>query len=286
MTRIFAIALSLALLAACGGGSGGDSASPGVDWTLQGLEPLGAGFVYEGWVIVDGAPVSTGRFSVDADGTPSQTSFDLTTQQRDGATTFVLSIEPEPDADPGPSDTKILAGDFGSGQATLVIGHPAALGNDFTSADGLFILATPTTVAGTDEEQGIWFLDPTGPSAGLTLPTLPAGWMYEGWVAGGPGGPISTGRFTDVAAADSDLGGPTAGAEPAPPFPGQDFITPAFNIVGLTAVISVEPEPDDGAAPFAFKPLVASPISGAVAPATQALAGNLGTAPSGTATLR
>ena len=30
---------------------------------LSGLEALGDDFVYEGWIIVDGNPISTGRFS-------------------------------------------------------------------------------------------------------------------------------------------------------------------------------------------------------------------------------
>ena len=42
--------------------------------SLSGMEDLGADFAYEGWVIVDGSPVTTGTFSVDANGTLSQLS--------------------------------------------------------------------------------------------------------------------------------------------------------------------------------------------------------------------
>ena len=35
-----------------------------LEFSSDGLEPLGPGFVYEGWIIVDGAAVSAGRFSV------------------------------------------------------------------------------------------------------------------------------------------------------------------------------------------------------------------------------
>ena len=96
---------------------------------------------------------------------------------------------------------------------------------------------------------------PDGGGAGLTLPELPAGWVYEGWVAG-PDGPVSTGTFTDPAAADSDGAGPTGGPEASPPFPGQDFIDPPVNIIGQAAVISVEPSPDNSPAPFGIKPLI------------------------------
>ena len=106
------------------------------------------------------------------------------------------------------------------------------------------------------------FLDPAaGPSAGLRLPTLPAGWRYEGWVVG-DGGPVSTGIFTDPAAADIDGAGPAAGPDGAPPFPGQDFIAPAMKVPGTTVVLSVEPDPDDSPAPFFIKPL-AGPASDA-----------------------
>ena len=288
MRTLFATAclMGFALLApACGGGS---SNSPTVNWELAGLEPLGASFVYEGWLITPGGPVSTGRFTVDASGAPSQSSASITPEQRTMATAFVLSIEPEPDADPGPSATKVLGGDFAADNATLSISHPAALGDLFAGATGGLILATPSTMADmTDETQGIWFLDPgagLGPS--LMLPMLPAGWAYEGWVVSG-GMPVSTGRFTDVAMADSDGGGPTAGPDGTPPFPGQDFITPAMDLVGTTAVISVEPEPDDAPAPFAFKPLMLPMVGAATAPTVQMMTNNAAASmPTGSATLR
>ncbi|NIR35444.1 MAG: hypothetical protein GWN07_21225 [Actinobacteria bacterium] len=132
----------------------------------------------------------------------------------------------------------------------------AALGDDFTSATGQFVLTTPSTTASDDDNQGIWWLVPPTPDTGLSLPTLPAGWAYEGWVVG-PSGPVTTGRFTDPAAADSDLAGPTAGTDSdGPAFPGQDFITPPVDLTTEhMAVISVEPEPDNDPAPFQIKPL-------------------------------
>ena len=253
---------------------------------FSGLESLGDDFVYEGWLIVDGAPVSSGRFSVDENGTAVPAEFDVDAADADAATTFVLTIEPADDADPGPTDTHVLAGGFEDGAADLTIGHDAALGDDFATAMGSFILNTPSS-AGTDDDfdQGIWWLDPAlGPGPSLTLPELPAGWMYEGWVVG-PDGPVSTGRFSMASQVDSDAAGATAGPDDAPPFPGQDFIDPPVVLIGYAAVISVEPEPDDGDGPFAIKPLVDMNIENVGIGVLQSMATVPGNAPTGTATI-
>ena len=230
---------------------------------LTGLEDLGTDYAYEGWIIVDGAPVTTGVFEVDANGALSKTSFEVDADQLEKATTFVLTIEPSPDNDPAPSDVHILAGDFSGTSADVTVGHSAALGDDFTAATGTYILATPTDGMNNNERSGLWFLDPTaGPGPGLDLPTLPAGWKYEGWAVIN-GTPVSTGTFTDLASADeAALFSGTLGG---PPFPGEDFIINApagldfpTDLRGGAAVISIEPSPDNSAAPFLLKPLVSA----------------------------
>jgi hypothetical protein len=229
-----------------------------LDIQLDGLEPLGDGWVYEGWLIANGSPISAGRFVVKPNGFPDQRRFYVDRQLALDSSMFVLTIEPSAGDEPAPADTHYLAGPFSSFQAALTIDHPAALGTGFMAASGAFILETPSTAAvTTDYEQGIWYLQmgPTGPMPSLNLPTLPAGWVYEGWVAGA-GGAISTGRFTLPMGADSDGAGPTAGPDGTPPFPGQDFISPPVWLPGMAAVISVEPEPDDSPAPFTLKPLI------------------------------
>lgn len=291
MKKTLAIAIALlgwTLTPGCGS-SDGTTDTTGmstVSWNLTGLETLQGGYEYEGWIIVSGQPVSTGRFNVDGSGMPSVTSTMVLTEDANAATAFVLTIEPPMDPDPAPAATKILGGDFNGNQAPLTVAHGAALGDDFTAATGSFILATPTSSATNDESQGIWYLDPGMGSATLQLPPLPPGWAYEGWLVNGSG-PMSTGRFTNVSAADSDMAGPAAGTDAnGPPFPGQDFVNPAMDLVGLTAVISVEPEPDDSPAPFTLKPLVASPISNMLAPTLQPMANNAAaTNPTGTATI-
>ena len=234
-----------------------EPAPPSLGLSFTGLESLGDGFVYEGWILVDGAPVSTGTFSVDTEGNLSQDEFIVEDEAMlSSATKFILTIEPSPDFYPTPAATKYLAGDFDGDSAALSVADGATLGDDFSSAAGSFILESPSTADVPDDyASGIWWIDPADHSASLMLPALPAGWAYEGWVVGGDG-PVTTGRFTEVMGADSDGGGPGAGPDGTPPFPGQDFIDPLVSLIGHLAVISIEPDPDDSPGPFTLKPLV------------------------------
>jgi len=234
----------------------------GLTFSINGLENLGADYVYEGWIIVDGAPLSTGRFSVDDNGNLSQNSATLNINDVDSASTFVLTIEPAVGDDPAPSNVHLLAGDFTGKTGQLTVDHAAALGNDFTSASGTYILATPTDGAMTNENSGIWFLDLSSgsPSVGLSLPILPAGWKYEGWVVSG-GTPITSGTFTSVTGVDEFDG--YSSTMSGPPFPGEDYLVNApsgltfpLDLSGGKAVISIEPDPDNSPAPFLLKPLV------------------------------
>lgn len=237
-------------------------ASSTLNLDLKGLVDLGSKFAYEGWIIVDGSPVSTGTFSVNSSGELSQTAFDIDAMSLKNAEAFVLSIEPVPDSDPAPSNTKILGGGFSGASANVNIMHPAAFGGGFTDAKGGYILKTPTTTSEEDDLSGVWFLDPSGPKAGLELPDLSgiAGWTYEGWAVIN-GTPVSTGTFDKAVGKDnsaafsgSDTDGPT--------FPGEDFIKNAptgltfpTNLQGSSIVVSIEPVPDNSDDPFVLKPL-------------------------------
>lgn len=225
---------------------------------LDGLEALGDDFVYEGWIIVDGAPISTGRFS----SVTFPQSFEVDANQLADATTFVLSIEPTVDPDAGPADTKILAGDFNGNSQITVNSNLVA---DFSSATGEYILATPTDTDDTNEASGVWFLNNSADPAvkGLELPTLSAGWKYEGWAVI-DGTPISTGTFTDADMADDNAATSVfkGDAGNGPGYPGEDFIQNApsgltfpTDLKGATIVVSVEPYPDNSPAPFTLKPL-------------------------------
>ena len=251
---------------------------------LQGLEALGDDFVYEGWIIVDGVPVTTGTFS---SVTFPQT-FSVNATQLENATRFVLSIEPANDPDPAPADTKLLVGDFSGNSASV----NSEIVGDFSNASGAFFLRSPTDETGTNngnDHYGVWFGTPGMPPVpNFNLPVLPAGWAYEGWVIG-ESGPITTGTFTAFDARDSfdDF---SETSQPGPPVPGEDFFINAptgetfpLDVRGRTVVISVEPVPDNSPAPFAIKPLVGT-AGQETAPATHNFGQNLGSLPSGTVT--
>ena len=230
--------------------------------SITGLGNLGSDYVYEGWIIVNGAPKTTGRFTVNDNGGISQSKFELDKEDLEAATTFILTIEPANGDDPSPSNTHILAGDFARATGQLSIAHGAALGNDYMSSAGAYILATPTNGSDTDENSGIWFLDLSSgmPAVGLNLPTLPTGWKYEGWAVIG-GVPVTSGKFTAIDMVDEFDG--FSSTMPGPPFPGEDYLVNApanvsfpTNLASGKAVISIEPDPDNSTTPFLLKPLV------------------------------
>ena len=226
------------------------------------LEDVGENFIYENWLIVNGSPVSAGTFSVNTEGVLSKTLFTIPSTVLDNATQYVLTIEPDQDTDPTPSKVHVLAGDFISNSAEVSIEHSAALGTNFSTAAGNYILATPTDGNNSNNENsGVWWLDNSTAikEAGLTLPSLPEGWEYEGWAVI-DGTPVSTGKFTSVSGADSTMAfsGPMGG----PPFPGEDFLINApegltfpLDLSGQVVVISVEPTPDTSPKPYSIKPL-------------------------------
>ncbi|WP_430467855.1 anti-sigma factor [Winogradskyella ouciana] len=251
---------------------------------LSGLEALGTNYVYEGWIIVDGNPVSTGTFS----SVVFPQSFSVNTMQLNEASAFVLSIEPAVDNDPAPAATKILRGEFSGSTASV----NTDLIGDFSNASGAFFLRTPTDETSgnnMNDQYGVWFGTPgMPPSPNFNLPSLPVGWAYEGWVVG-DSGPLSTGTFTQFNTVDSAA--PFSGtAQAGPPVPGEDFFMNApigetfpLDIRGRTVVISVEPVPDDSPAPFAIKPLVGT-AGNDTAPATHAFGLNLTSFPTGLVT--
>ena len=260
LNLVFAFAIAT-LFVACSDDNDTVATTGNLTVDLTGLEELGSDFVYEGWLIVDGSPVSTGTFtSVSFPQTYVVGISDLQT-----ATTFVLSIEPAGETGAAalePAATKILAGDFSGSSASV---SSTGIVGDFSASWGKYILATPTDADDTNEASGVWFLDNSGAAAvaGLGLPTLTDGWKYEGWVVLN-GTPVSTGTFLAVDAADDNAAtSPYKGTlGNGPGFPGEDYVTGSAagvdfptDLKGATIVISVEPSPDNSELPFTLKPL-------------------------------
>ena len=265
---------------------------PGLTLDVTGFPTLANGVHYENWALIDGTPISAGKFNiedgaiVDIDGGAIE-SFPV--PDLDTASTIIVTIEPAGDTDAVPSDTKFVAGDVVDGSAELSIAHPAALGTDFADALGTVLLATPTNGDDNDELSGIWFIELPGPTASLQLPVLPAGWNYEGWAVI-DGVPVTTGTFLDATAPDDAA--PFSGPEDGPPFPGEDFLVNApenvtfpTDLSGATIVVSVEPDPDDSPEPFVLKPLVGQADDPASDHVSYELSNNAGDLPGGIATL-
>ena len=271
-----------------------------LELSFTGLEPLANGYHYEGWAIIDGVPVTTGKFNIDTNGALVTTSGGLivggafdTGLDLETTTTVIITIEPAGDTDDVPASTHVIGGSISGLFGNLTVGDGTALGDDFLGATGDYILATPTDGAGTNENSGIWFLSLASgaPGVGLALPTLPTGWAYEGWVVTG-GQPVTTGRFTAVDV--PDLAAPFSGSTAGPPFPGEDFLVNAptglsfpTDLAGGLAVISIEPEPDDSTSPYTLKPLMGGIDASAVDHVTYSIPNMAGaTFPTGTARIR
>ncbi len=206
------VALLAALLVAC---SGRDGEIVVLD--LSGIQPLNDGFHYEAWVTIGGEYLSLGKFNASADGllvtmdgqTIEAGEFAISPGNDlgiDDVTAVMVSIEPSGDTDGAPSNTRFLAGAISDGIASLVVGDADAIGNTFESANGFYILATPTDGhLRTNENSGIWFrraVDQLEPDPrGLYVPELPDGWLYEGFVDI-EGIPVTSGKFWDPWAID------------------------------------------------------------------------------------
>ena len=281
---ISTIAMSLLMTISCGSDDDGGGTPPieMADFTVElvQVDELEGDFIYEGWIIVDDTPISTGTFDA------SEDDYTFTTVASDlaAATNFVVSIEPVPDTDPAPAATKILSGAFDGDRANLTLDEIA----DFATIDGNFEIFTPSDMDDMNEGNGLWFVttvidDMTMEEsfeAGLNLPTLADGWRYEGWVVFEKDGaevPVSTGTFTEVTGLDDAISFNGSNILNVPPFPGEDFLDGEFesidgmttlmfpedgNIIGNEVFISVEPDPDTNeAVPFFVQPLDGNAIN-------------------------
>jgi hypothetical protein len=258
---------------------------------VQELQPLEGAF-YELWVVKGRRKESAGSFNVSdsgrlVDGFGHRARFFSRTDPA-RADALVVTIEPRPDPERGPSGIAILAGSPRRNHASLRF--PVNL----RGMAGSFILATPTDSDTANETAGVWFLDPAaGPGPSLTLPELPGGWVFEGWGVT-QGQPLTTGRFTEASGPDSAA--PFSGPNPGPPFPGEDFlqnlppgITPPVDLADGSSLIVITLEPDlagvdpTGDGPFSIKPLVSSVPADAPDHTSIGLDRDLSTVPHGSA---
>lgn len=229
-----------------------------------GLQPLSQFFEYEAWIVTNGEHISLGRFS----DTNFPKTFTALTGQVTNASQFKVSIEEGNDPSPNISNSVIVSGNFAGNAANLSIND--AIGN-FSQVEGLFVLETPTDdvngVNNGNDEAGIYFYNPENASAGLRLPSLPAGWKYNGWVtlpSSSGSQNLATGTFTSPSGRD-DFAPYSSSQNPAPSFPGEDFLNSTVapdgvvfppDLRGKKVFISLEPDLDtDNRNPFFLQPL-------------------------------
>ena len=142
---------------------------------------------------------------------------------------------------------------------------------DPVQASGQFMLGTPTdNNTFVNEQSGLWFGNILSGVAGLNLPPLPSGWVYEGWAIV-DGQTLTTGRF-NMANRPDTFSGFSGRQAPAPKFPGEDFLRDPpvmvfpnlrfpVDLNGQTVAITVEPDRNGrdptGGGPFPLKILTA-----------------------------
>ena len=177
-----------------------------------------------------------------------------------------ITFEPSDDSNlDDPNLPGLIGGTFLNGTATMGTMYADGLNRDFSTAAGSFHLATPTTSSTADEAEGIWFAQPGGAAASLTLPAPPPGWAYQGWLALGVYGNVSLGQFTSPTVADFDGAGPAPGPLPGYPYPGSDFPTTGMGIELRPGTVFVTLEPPaeaDGEGRPSFLTVLAASLEG------------------------
>jgi hypothetical protein len=286
-----AVVLALALVPAVAGASADRPYR--IRLQVSALEPLTGAF-YELWVVRGDKKLSAGSFNVADDGSlvdgfGHEARF-FSSRNPASADAIVVTIEPLPDGDPGPSGIAVLTG-APRRNATAKLRFPVS----FADASGSFILATPTSAATSDETSGVWFLDPAeGPGPSLDVPSLPEGWVFEGWGVT-QSTPLSTGRFSSPSGPDDSA--MFSGSLAGPPFPGEDFlanlpagVTSPVDLADGSSMIVLTVEPHlggidpTGSGPFSIKPLLVAVPSDAEPMMSIALERDLSTVPGGRAT--
>ena len=290
MRRILVTTGLLFVLGSCSGG--GSIGRIVFELALSGVTDLGVqrGH-YEGWAVVNGLPVSTGKFIVDGAFSPARvtnlnghrvygtvagatfgpaatglgSAFPFITS----ATHFFVTIEPEGDADGAPSGNVIIAGEIIGESGALSFAGDLAVGtpanSDLSVASGDCSLINPT--GGGIDANGVWFSAQAAVpgSTGISLSPAAGSWTYEGWVIDpGTGDRHSTGKFRATGRFDIDAqAAPTRGVASIGLLdPGQDFVNAAT--IGATQAtdlvdgswrvfITVEPSADNAAGPFPLR---------------------------------
>ncbi|UKN00698.1 hypothetical protein K6119_13255 [Paracrocinitomix mangrovi] len=204
---------------------------------IDNLRPLQNSFYYSIWLMSGNDNTKAGSFQVNTNGSLTSNKFNLDPTIIKSASSVGCSIEANQSVT-SPSSTFMLAGTFDGAEAVLTVADNSALNNNFSSAEGIYITATVTNAVGTTHEySGIWWVtDINGTAPGLTIPTLPNGFIYEAWIKINDTY-VSTGRFSQASGPDMlSLYGDTL--NPSFNYPGEDLLQNAP--AGLTFPINLK----------------------------------------------
>lgn len=284
-----------------------------IELELSGLRSLGNDYWYEAWLVWKEGETeknqSIGIFSIDDQGHLTPNQFEVALGYLQQTIAFIVTIEEDDvpgkrfrlnnqsqiDTLLGPSSNKIFAAKLVTNKAYFSIGDEFLLNYDFATAQGNYLLATPSSESTSIKTSGLWFVDKDSADkiiAGLNLPELGAGWSYEGWIRIN-GTEVSTGKFMNSAVADDTVRYYDPGTK-GYPFPGEDFLINApgglnfpIDLSGAEVFITIEPpHPPDCAAPYLLKVLSAMIPSNAESGVVYAMDNGVTTFPTGQIQIR
>lgn len=233
-----------------------------IEINISGLANLGDGYVYEVWAIVDNSPESIGTFTINDSEKNFKKEFKVKSNKLAKTSSIMVSIEPV-DSDPNPSDVIVLSSESVTGKVPSPLSIKENIG-DFSDVEGFFTLLSPSDGNDTrNEKSGLWFVKDS--KAGLKLPELGSGWIYEAWIGCENGKKLSLGKFSSSSSSDH-LNKYCDKDSFSYPFPGEDLLknAPAGFTFPIDLVeesihvwVTVEPYPDNSPEPFNISPLKA-----------------------------
>lgn len=209
---------------------------------------------YAVWVFLDNRDViGLGPFNVNDDGRPINPNGELiqrfsASENLFSAVSVLITIEPGGVPGASPGGAAILQGPLIDGVAQLRVPAPLLT----TQAAGSYQVFTPTDGPDTNETSGVWAVDADGEGL-LELPPLSGIFAWEHYMII-DGQTVTMGRFNSPVAAD--FINRFTGPEPAPEFPGEDFLVNApagltfpADLSGARLLLTLEPVAGDTADP-------------------------------------
>jgi hypothetical protein len=263
----------------------------GVAMGFEGLLPLQEGEgIYAAWINLErGEIVGLGGFLVDENGRPIDDNGDVierfvADQNLFKSVSILITIEPFATVGGSPGSAVILQGPVIEGVARLTVPAPQGV----RGAQGSYRVFTPTDGPDTNEGSGVWAVSVAGGPL-LQLPALNNLYAYEHYMVI-DGVTLTMGRFLSPNAAD--FVNLYSGSEPAPVFPGEDFLVSApagvtfpANLAGARLIVTLEPILDDTADPSQLVILEATLPASVVGGETIALTNRTADFPTGTAVI-